>query len=52
MDERYLVSSLPARRGRPFSFDLIDRKKLYGPDWCGPQGERCRVKAPTASGEN
>ena len=52
MDERYLVSCFPARRGRPFSFDLIDRKKLYGPDWCGPQGERCRVKAPTASGEN
>jgi hypothetical protein len=52
MDERYLVSCLPAGRERPFSFGLIDRERLYGPDWCGPKGERCRVKAPTASGGN
>ena len=46
MDERFLVSCFPAGRGRPFDFGLIDRKKLYGPDWCGPQGWRCRVNAP------
>lgn len=50
MDERYLVSCFPEGRGRPFDFGLIDRKKLYGPDWCGPQSQRCRIKAPTASG--
>ena len=46
MDERYLVSCFPAGRHRPFDFGLIDRKALYGPDWCGPQGWRCRVNAP------
>ena len=44
MDERYLVSCIPEGRGRKFSFGLIDRKALYGPDWCGPGGERCRVR--------
>ena len=44
MPERYLVSCFPASRGRPFDFGLIDRKALYGPDWCGPQGERCEVR--------
>lgn len=47
MDERYLVSCFPAGRGRPFGFGLIDRKRLYGPDWCGPGRARCRVDAPT-----
>ena len=47
MGERYLVSCFPAGRGRPFDFGLIDRKRLYGPDWCGPGGARCEVKAPT-----
>ena len=52
MDERFLVSCFPAGRGRPFDFGLIDRKRLYGHDWCGPSGRRCRVLAPTtASGE-
>lgn len=45
MAERFLVSCIPASRGRPFDFGLIDRKKLYGPDWCGAQGARCVVKA-------
>ena len=45
MPERYLVSCFLAGRGRPFDFGLIDRKKLYGPDWCGPQGWRCEVQA-------
>ena len=43
MSQRYLVSCLPAERGHPFSFGLIDRKALYGPDWCGPGGTRCEV---------
>ena len=43
MAQRYLVSCLPAERGHPFSFGLIDRKALYGPDWCGPGGTRCEV---------
>ena len=46
MDERYLVSCLTAGPGHPFAFGLIDRKRLYGPDWCGPGGARCRVAAP------
>lgn len=50
MDERYLVSCFPEGRGRAFDFGLIDRKKLYGPDWCGPQGDRCRVRATPTSG--
>lgn len=50
MRERYLVSCFPVGRGRPFDFGLIDRRKLYGPDWCGPHSERCEIKAPTASG--
>ncbi len=47
MDERYLVSCFPAGRGRVFSFGLLDRERLYGPDWCGPGRARCRVDAPT-----
>lgn len=43
MDERYLVSCIPEGRGRKFSFGLIDRKALYGPDWCGPGGDRCEI---------
>ena len=44
MDERYLVSCIPEGRGRKFSFGLIDRKALYGPDWCGPGGDRCEIR--------
>ena len=50
MDERYLVSCFPEGRGRAFDFGLIDRKKHYGPDWCGPERARCRVAAPARSG--
>lgn len=44
MSERYLVSCIPEGRGRKFSFGLIDRKALYGPDWCGPGGDRCDIR--------
>lgn len=44
MGERYLVSCIPEGRGRKFSFGLIDRKKLFGPDWCGPGGDRCEIR--------
>ena len=47
MEERYFVSCLAAGRGHPFAFGLIDRKRLYGPDWCRPGNARCEVRAPS-----
>lgn len=43
MPERFLVSRVPEGRERHFSLGLIDRRALYGPDWCGPPERRCEM---------
>jgi hypothetical protein len=43
MPERFLVFCVSQGRERQFSLGLIDRRALYGPDWCGPQARRCEM---------